>query len=478
MKESILNYIQGQIAQAPHRLKGHVTDPSGKNYPQRHIYKKLEKHLDDFVASKTEQRWVIVPGLRGVGKTTVLSQLYLKLQTKFDSLRTLYISLDEAQGLINASLKDILDAYETILGESFERISQPVFLFVDEVQYDSKWGLALKSLYDRTKKVFIFCTGSSAVSLQTNPDVLRRVLVEKLYPLSFPEYLMLREGIYPAKGLKTKIKEALYSADDSQEAYKSLKKLEPEILQYWSRVDKLEIQKYLTLGTLPFALQFSNPIQLYETVNHLLDKIIQKDIENLKSFDSQTLHSIKRLLFLFADAGDVISASKLPSITGIASVMTVQRVLEVLEQAELLIRVLPHGSHKSKITKPSKYLFMSPTIRMSLLGIVGKEATYHMRMGKLLEDAAALHFNREFISSGAGTITFDGAQGGADFILSIANKRQIVIEIGIGEKDKDQVKKTMESIKCDYGVVIGDGSLAHFAEDKIICLPLKYFLMM
>ena len=41
MNESILNYVQGQIAQAPYRLKGHVTDPSGKNYPQRHIYKKL-----------------------------------------------------------------------------------------------------------------------------------------------------------------------------------------------------------------------------------------------------------------------------------------------------------------------------------------------------------------------------------------------------------------------------------------------------
>jgi len=478
MKEAVLNYVQGQIAQAPHRLKGHVTDPAGKIYPQRHIYKKLERHLDDFLAGQTEQRWIIVPGLRGVGKTTVLSQLFLKLQSRFDALRTLYVSLDEATGLVNSNLPEILEAYESILGESFERTKKPIFLFIDEVQYDPKWGLALKSLYDRTKQVFIFCTGSSAVSLQTNPDVYRRVVVEKLYPLSFPEFQMLHQGIFPAKGLKNQIRQSVYFSSDSREAYENLSKLGKDVLQYWSRVDKLEIQQYLMLGTLPFVLQFSNPTQVYETISNLLDKIIQKDIENLKSFDPQTLQAIKRLLFLLADAGDVLSLSKLPSVVGIESSITAQRVLSVLEQAELLIRVLPHGSHKSKLTKPSKYLFMSPAIRMALLGIVGKEATFHARMGKLLEDAAAMHFSREFIGSGTGAISYDGVQGGADFILQIANKKQIVIEIGVGEKDRTQVKKTMERIQCDYGVIIGDGKLTHFPEDKIIYLPLSYFLLM
>ena len=102
------------------------------------------------------------------------------------------------------------------------------------------------------------------------------------------------------------------------------------MLQYWSRVDKLEIHQYLMLGTLPFALQFSNPTQVYETISSLLDKIIQKDIENLKSFDSQTLQSIKRLLFLLADAGDVVSVAKLPVLTGIESSITAQKVLSVL----------------------------------------------------------------------------------------------------------------------------------------------------
>ncbi len=478
MKEQILNYVQNQIAQAPPRLRGHVTDPAGKAYPQRHIYRKLEKHLEDFIAGQTEQRWLVVPGLRGIGKTTVFSQLFLNLMSKYDVLRILYVSLDEVTGLLNSNLMEVLEAYETILGQSFERLEKPIFIFVDEVQYDPKWGLALKSLYDRSKKVFICCTGSSAVSLQTNPDIYRRVVMTKLYPLSFPEYQMLRHGIYPIKGLKYKLKQAIYFSKDPQEIYKNLKSLEKEVRQYWSRVGKLEIQQYLMTGTLPFALQFSNVNQVYESINGLLDKIILKDIESLKSFDSQTIQSIKRLLFLLADANDVLSVSKLPNIVGIDSMITIQSVLSVLEQAELLIRVPPYGSQKSKLNKPSKYLFMSPAIRMALLGIVGKEATFHTRVGRLMEDAAALHFNREFIGSGTGTLSYDAAQGSADFVLQIANQKEIVIEIGIGKKDTTQVKSTMEKIKCKNGIVISDGKLAHFDKDNIVCVPLQYFLLM
>ncbi len=478
MNKQAVDYVQNQIAQASHRLRGHVTSPMGETYPQRHIYKKLEKYLQDFIDRKTEQRWIVVPGLRGIGKTTVFSQLYLNLIPRYDVLRILYVSLDEGVGLLNSNLAEVLEAYESILGQSFERLQEPVFIFVDEVQYDAKWGLTLKSLYDRSKKVFIFCTGSSAVSLQTNPDIARRVVMEKLYPLSFPEYQMLRHGICPTQDLKDKLIQAVYTSIDTKEAFKNLKILEKEVIQYWSRVDKLEIQQYLMSGTLPFALQFNNSNQIYESINTLLDKIILKDIESLKSFDSRTLQSIKRLLFLLADANDVLSASKLPNLIGMDSVITIQSVLSVLEQAELLIRISPYGSKKNTINKPNKYLFMTPAIRMALLGIVGKEATFQTRQGRLMEDTAALHFNREFVGTGLANLSYDPAQGGADFILQIANRREIVVEIGIGEKDTTQVSNTMQKIKCDYGVLISEGKLAHYEEKNIVCLPLPYFLLM
>src|SRR5690606_27849667 len=124
------------------------------------------------------------------------------------------------------------------------------------------------------KKAFICCTGSSSVALQTNPDVRRRVIVERLYPLSFPEYQMLQNEIYPIKGLKDQIQKALYFSKNSAEVYEKLQSLQTSILQYWSRAHHLEVQNYLTRGTLPFALEVKNQGTLFEAINDLLDKII------------------------------------------------------------------------------------------------------------------------------------------------------------------------------------------------------------
>lgn len=478
MEQKVIHYIQNQIAQVQARLKNNTTDLNGRVYPQRYIYQKLETYLESFLAGQAEQRWIVMPGLRGIGKTTVLSQLFLGILSRFSPLYVLYISLDEVVGLLDSNLTEALQAYESILGKSFERLTQPVFIFIDEVQYDSQWGLALKSIFDKNKKVFICCTGSSAVSLQTNADIYRRVMMTKLYPLSFAEYQMLRYEIFPADDLKAKLKNAIYFSQSIDEAFEKLKVLEKELRQYWVQIDKLQIQTYLTAGTFPFALNFANPNQLYEAINGLLDKIIQKDIESLKSFDSKTLQSIKRLLFLLADTEGVLSVSKLQNVIGIDSTITIQNVLSVLEEAELLIRIVPYGSQKSKLNKPAKYLFMSPAIRQSLLGVVGKQATHDTRLGRLMEDVAALHFQREFVAQGIASLSYDPAKGSADFILQVANQKEIVIEIDLGNKGPIQVKKTMKKINSRYGIIVSNNELKKIDGEEIIQIPLQFFLMM
>lgn len=475
MNRVALNYIQNQISQGSHRLRGHITDTLGKVYPKRPFYKKIEKCLEDFISKKTEQRWVVIPGLRGVGKTTILAQIFLSLTSRYDITRLLYISLDEVTTLLGSNLAETLEAFESILGKSFEKLEEPVFIFVDEAQYDPNWGVALKTLFDKTKKVFILTTGSSAISLQANTDIHRRAFFNKLYPLSFTESQNLKHEIKIPEELSHKLKQAVYFSKNTGEIYKSLSLLKSEVLQYWSRVDKYEIQNYLINGTLPFALGMETT-RGYESILGLLDKMIAKDIESLKLFDAQTVANIKRLLFLLADANDVLSVSKLPNLVGIGSSITIQRVFSVLEQAELLIRIPPYGSQKSRITKPSKYLFMSPSIRMALLGLVGKETSMQTRMGKLLEDAVGLHLRHELKEQGE--IAYDQATGGADFILQMTNQKEIVIEVGMGKKDLTQVKNTMEKIKSDIGILISDNELEYHQKEKIISLPLQYFFLM
>ena len=103
-------------------------------------------------------RWIIIPGLRGVGKTTIMHQLLSNhrpwLAKKGLDVQLLFISLDEVVYDLRTDLRTTLRAYEQILGHYFELTKQPIFLFVDEVQRNTQWSQTLKVIYDRCQGSF------------------------------------------------------------------------------------------------------------------------------------------------------------------------------------------------------------------------------------------------------------------------------------------------------------------------------------
>jgi hypothetical protein len=127
--------------------------------------------------------------------------------------------------------------------------------------------------------------------------------------------------------------------------------------------------------------------------------------------------------------------------------------------------------------KPNKYLFMSPAIRMTFFSFTGQEATYLTRQGKLLEDSFASHFYREFILMNRGVVRYDSAQGGADFILQILNNKQIIIEVGMGNKDVKQIIATAKKINSDYNLIFSNTELKTNKELKTIFVPLDYYFL-
>ena len=468
-------YVRNQLVRAPDRLKPYVKK-DGWSYAKRPGFYRIDKYVKNFLEGGQESRWVIVPGLRGVGKTTILAQLFFKCKTAFKDKHVLYISVDDIV-TADLTLREVLDAYENILGKTFESISDPVILLIDEVQQDTKWAAVLKTMYDKARNVFVVCTGSSAVQLQTNADVARRGIFEKIYPLNFSEYQMLKRNIFPDSGLKQAIKEAIYNSSSAIEVHSRLKTLEKRVEAQWAKFEEKDIDEFLSTGTLPFTFRAQDS-NIYERIGRLIDRMISNDIPGLGKFDVRTLGIIKKLLFIIADGSDGFSVNKSSSILGVERI-TLTLVLEALEKAEIIIRVPAHGSSTTAVRKPAKYLFMSPAIRMSLLSITGLDETFLQRRGKLLEDVSALHFYREFVANGVGGFTYDSAQSGADFILQITNKKQIAIEIGMGDKEFRQVKTTMDKIRCNYGLIFcAANSVCISEKDNIIKIPHKYFLLM
>lgn len=470
--DKVTLYLTNQLAQAASRLKAYTTDRSGQPYLKRNAAIVLEKHIRNYSQTGSEPRWVAIPGLRGVGKTTLLAQIYSELNCGPNC--KLYISLDEATKVLGINLIDILTVYEEFLGTTFEKLSEPIYLFIDEVQYEENWGLVLKSLYDRTNKVFIFCTGSSALSLQANPDVSRRVVFEKLYPMSFTEYKLIKDRHYPVKGLGTLIREAILNCSSAEDLYKQLKKLESEVNKYWSGIDRFEVDNYLKYGSLPFALQYTEEPLIYEQIEQTLTNVINKDIPQMGKFDSTTLSRMSQILFMIASS-DITSLQRISKELSM-SVITLTDIFEAFEKSEVLLRIYPYGSLYGQVRKPSKYLFLSSAYRNMFFNLIGSTTTFDNYKGKLMEDITGLYFYRVLGLRFGSSLTYDSAAEGADFILTI-KQQKILVEVGYGEKRFEQVIKSLKRIGGKYGISISPTELTLNKEEKVIAIPLKFFLL-
>src|SRR3989339_1049779 len=311
MNQILIQYLQQQIRMTDERLKRFTHNSAGEKYPQRFMFVKLQSYIKDFSERSHDQRLIIIPGFRGVGKTTLIAQICSFYKTH--GKKILFLSVEDAHNLFNIGVAELMNAYEHILGTNLETLKEETLIFLDEIQTDPKWAVTLKSFYEKTSNVFFCCTGSSALTLQTTSNLARRAIFEKMPPLSFIEYQMIKNRVYPTPGLKEQIKKAIYFSKNAEEVFENLFNIQNQVNQYWSEVDRYDVRKYLSYGTLPFALTMPNETTIYDSISLLLDKIIKLDLPSLGKFDTATLDTVKRILFAIAE-NDVTGFNKLENV--------------------------------------------------------------------------------------------------------------------------------------------------------------------
>lgn len=469
----VLAFVRNQLTQSDALLKSLTNDAQGRELPRRSLYPTVFEYVESFLQNHTDPRWVSIAGLRGVGKTTLLAQLYTNSEAL--GARRLYVSLDRATDL-GFSLAEILDAYEVLLGDSLEQLQIPLLLFLDEVQYQPTWARTVKTLFDRARNVFVIATGSSAVALQTNPDIDRRMVLEKLYPLGFSEYAQAKLQKTLPDGLADRIRSALFATSNAQEVYDELKKESAAVADFWTGIDRFEIDRYLKYGSLPFALNLSNEQLIYQQIQRLVENIISKDVTQLNAFDKPTLGKISQLLYAIAGA-DVVSNAKLATTLGVDP-KTLNQALDTLEKAEVLLRVYPYGAHYGQVKKPSKYLFTSSTYRAMYYNLVGSVEQYDHYKGRLLEDVTGVTIFHLFGGLPGASIAYDSAESGADFILGAPlTGEKIVLEVGMGKKGFEQVATTLRKVGGKYGLVVSQTGLGLHEDGRCVAVPLEYFLL-
>ncbi len=481
INQEVKNYVARQLIEQANILRLSAKDRAGKEYLKRYFYYRLEKHLRNFLDGAEDPRWIMVPGLRGVGKTTILAQLFFAYQDAFKG-RVLYIALDEVVNKIGGNLFDILDAYEDLLGESFSSLSDNVLLLIDEVHFDSKWKDALKGVYDKSRKVFVVSTGSSAIAINSTADVARRSLIERMYPLKFTEYVMLSDTIVEEPEVRfppqigNKVAQAIFESGSADEVVQKLKPLDRQIRDYWQKVDIRAIERYIRYYSLPSVIPYRDDAAIYSTLNSVVDRIVERDLPTMHSFSSPTLAKIPSLLFLVASSDTRSLAAFSEDLRNIDE-QTLVPVFRALEDAELLLRIYPFSaSAPKKVRKPSKYLFLAPSIRAALIHLTDSRMIDAGHKGKLLEDAVGMYLYRQFMGTVGFSLGYDDAKGGADFVIN-STARKIVVETGWGKRDAKQVVQTMDDAKADYGLLVTDSHIIE-AKNNIATIPFEVFFLL
>ncbi len=399
----------------------------------RFVLDELTERVDEYLeGGKTGT--VLLLGLRGTGKTTLLGQLYFHTLSKTPEV--IYIPVDELS-LLGFSLYEVVGRYVELF-----RPEMPVIL-LDEVHYDKKWDLTLKVLHDRMEYLII-ATGSSALRLRESPDLARRAKHIEVKPLTFLEYLHLRGERVERTGL-----DALFEFDEG-----SLRKALRAGLRYG------ECGRYLRLGSLPLALELPER-EAYEVIFTLVERIVYRDLKEVRSFDASTLDSAMRLLFVLANPkGERFSYERLSKTLGVSK-GTVMELVRAFVRSNLLIEIPPAGSMAKKVRKSPKLKFLSPSMRASIL-----HKFERVDEAALLEDAVAFYLHS------AGRLEYEPGKGGADFLL-IRNGKRYVIEVGLGKDDRSQVRRSMKRLKAEKGIVIGK---EFEVGDDILMMPWWGFL--
>ena len=108
---------------------------------------------------------IAVSGVRRVGKSTILLQLfdYLISKKKIPRINTLYINFEDEVLYPHLSIELLTQIYE-----AYKQIINPrgkIYIVFDEIQNIEGWEHFIRSLYDRIENVKLFVSGSSSALL-------------------------------------------------------------------------------------------------------------------------------------------------------------------------------------------------------------------------------------------------------------------------------------------------------------------------
>ena len=452
-KDLILGHLTNQIALLPSLSKQYTM-----GRPTRISFLQLRSAINSFFTKTKSERIILMPGLRGVGKTTLLLQCYEYIKKIYNETEIIYLTLDVITKQLGSNLQECLEIYENkILSCPLENLQKKVVILIDETHYDENWASIVKSVYDRTKNIFVIVSGSSSIAIESDTDLTRRMHIERIYPLNFPEYLLIKRNIYPLAKLGDEIIDALFSSEQIDAAFEKIKKVHQRIIkELLPKIPPLELEiiDFISKGGFPEMLGERSEEKVFRKINNILDKIVYQDILTFQPNCRSNLDKVIPILTVIANSSDKVSYSKLMQIQNIKSKQGIVEIMIALKKTGVIIDLKIDGSPTKMERNPPKYYFASPTIRAALLWNVGKFRKDDGTLGYLMENSLfnTLYKIRTYSPNIIQNISYNKEQGTPDFKIK-TQSGEMMVECGWGKKTNRQMKNQN---KKKFGIIVSD----------------------
>ncbi|MBQ2653917.1 MAG: ATP-binding protein [Methanobrevibacter sp.] len=480
MNELQDRYIKNQMLTMPMKLNRELSS-NGMTFNKRDDFEDIIKYINNFLEGNTINRFLVLPGLRDVGKTTLLFQIYeyLLKEKGISSQNILYFSCDQIKKMGKVDIFNVINHYiETYHNSIIDTLPYPIFLLIDEAQYDKEWALNGKLIYDSSKNIFMIFSGSSALKLSQNPDAAIRLLNIPIHPLTYSQHLKLKYQNFN-NDMSNMITHLIF--DGNIENISELNRKIIDIYSNFKNFDVTEWDNFLQYGGFPSSF-YQNKNDITKKIVSMVDKVVRTDMHTIEGINGDTPYLAFQVLnyFAFQNPGQV-SKGSLSNLFD-AKIPLVSKVLDILEKSQLIFHIEAFTSTVKRTTKPHKYFFATSSLKHNLALDVGsaileEKTTY---MGKLFETYVASSFlNLDNRSVNSYKIYYDDSnkdnEKNVDFIVQRGLEKPIPIEVSCGEKEDSQIKRAISKYHSPHGVIISKTTSNIVKKNNIIYLPGELF---
>lgn len=351
----------------------------------------LARDLWRLVRHPGPSQFQIVLGPRRVGKTTAMYQTVRHLieDQRVEPDRLWWMRVDHAR-LIEIELGQLVKVAVDAMEATPER---PVYVFLDELTYASKWDLWLKTFYDERWPIRLTATSSSTAALREGRMESGVGRWDEIYlgPFLLNEYLDLVGHQVEHRAGET-LADTLHSfAGDWKESrpLATLRRLFlliggfPQHIKEWVHSDG-NIEHDEVSAVLGAQRRL---------IDDAVKRAVYQDIPQVYGIDRPVM--LERVLYVLADQiCNILSPKNVcQSLDGI-SVPTFEKYLSYLERSYLVF-TLPNysGSEESVQRRGRKVYFVDGAVRNAALQRGTAPLNDAAEMGLLLENTVAAHLH-------------------------------------------------------------------------------------